>query len=681
VKQQSLVEEIIKAIDVSEAPDGTPLGNYNSSGPYLKVYSVSGADAREITKSLDAMMPGVVINEDSRAGRIHIWGTTKQHEQVAEWIQQFDGRGGSGSVAVIPLVRMDPLTASSTLRSLFLKEGDAAPTIETEFSGRRLIVRGTAEQIAQIKTVLAELGEDGTGIRKSSEGGPVRRFSLQGRNPEEFLRFLQQSWEASERNPIRIIVPGSQGPIRDRRTPSAPERNPERNPENNERTERPSRHSSSVTEHSDPVSRLMKQLLTSAPGNEQSNDGGNEDGKSDEDLNDEAKSNSFDDSASVETSDAGTSAEDAVRILLNGDELILSSSDEAALDRMEEMLDALQQSLPNRVTWTVFYLQAADATETATMLEQIFPASSVTNSAANSGFSISGMFRPVTDTVSSLTGISGLQNSPQTLRIIPDIRSNSLFVSGPEMLIRDVEEVLKVLDASDLPESLREMQPRMIEVRYADIEEVAKIVNDVFKPYIEAPAAARQQNNPFAALMGGGGKGGNESAQVRMTVGVDMQTSSLIVSSSESLFTQVQELVGSLDDASRSANRQVRVVQLKNADAAQVQESLTSLFPRVRSSVTRSTTGGATDSAAARGDGSNRGDRSDRGNNANQQDAFQQMMQERMRQRAAEMNGGNSGGNGGRGNRGGGFPFGGAGTPFGGGNNGNGGRGGGRNGR
>ncbi|MFN9977381.1 MAG: secretin N-terminal domain-containing protein, partial [Phycisphaerae bacterium] len=195
---------------------------------------------------------------------------------------------------------------------------------------------------------------------------------------------------------------------------------------------------------------------------------------------------------------------------------------------------------------------------------------------------------------------------------------------------------------SDLPESLREMQPRMIEVRYADINEVSQIVNEVFKPYLEAPAAARQQANPFAALMGGGNRGNSESAQVRMTIGVDTQTSTLIVSSSEALFTQVQELVGNLDESSRSANRQVKVVQLKNADVADVQESLTSLFPRVRTNVSQSTTGGSSEGGNSRGQASER----ERSGN-NNQDPFQQMLQERFRQRAAEMGGGGRNGGGG----------------------------------
>ncbi|MGV2340862.1 MAG UNVERIFIED_CONTAM: hypothetical protein LVR18_45065 [Planctomycetaceae bacterium] len=47
-----------------------------------------------------------------------------------------------------------------------------------------------------------------------------------------------------------------------------------------------------------------------------------------------------------------------------------------------------------------------------------------------------------------------------------------------------------MLDSNDIPESLRELQPRRLPVQYADIDEMASIVNDAFKPYME-PAGGR----------------------------------------------------------------------------------------------------------------------------------------------------------------------------------------------
>jgi type II secretory pathway component GspD/PulD (secretin) len=273
--------------------------------------------------------------------------------------------------------------------------------------------------------------------------------------------------------------------------------------------------------------------------------------------------------------------------------------------------------------------------------------------------------------VSDLTGLSGIGPNPQTLRIIPDPRSNSLFVTGPQSLVDEAEKLLEVLDSNDIPESLRDMQPRRIEVVYADIDEIATMVSDTFKPYMEPAGGRGQQNNPLAAMFGGGGGGngrGSEPQGVQMTLAVDRQTSALIVSSSEAIYEKVRSMVEELDESSRRANRTIRVVQLQHADASAIQGSLISLFPRVTSSPARRT--------PASGSGGDSGD-NNRGSSSSQ-DPFQRMMEERMRQgsgRTGSPFGGSSpfGGGGfggsspfGGGGFGGSSPFGGGGTQFGG---------------
>ncbi len=684
--QHVLVEEIMKAIDVSEI-DGRKIDSRGSSGPYFQAYQLTGSDAGEVAKSIDAMMPGVVVNDARRDGRLHIWGTQKQHDQVREWIGQLNGVGGAaGSVAVIPLVKMDPLSAAAMLKSLFISEGAAAPTVETDLYGRRIIVKGTAAQLEQIKTVLTQLGEDGTGTRTSS-GGNTRRYSLQGRSAGEFLQLMQQHWEATEPNAVRIITPPKQNPIRELRTPAGAIDQEE--PDQDQPSRRAQPQQGDVQQRQprrqrpadaiDETSRRGKTGPINAEEWERFAGTGSYVPASFDAQQTETEDNSRSDvnksgqpetpaastaplsqpqngtepqtnTADSQNADSQSADAEAVNVIVVGDELILNSNDQVALDRMEELLDTLHQTLPFRPTYTVIYLQSADATEAAAMIEQLIPSASVSNTtSSSSGFSLGGMFRPVTDTVSSLTGLSGLNNSPQTLRIIPDVRSNSLFITGPESVVDEVSQFLKVLDSNEIPQSLKDMQPRTIEVLHADIDEVSKIVGDVFKPYMEVAAGRQQQGNPFAMLMGGGGGGGgrnNEASTVRMTVGVDRQTSSLIISSSESLFSQVEQLVTSLDDAARSSNRTVRVVQLKNADPTQVQQSLSSLFPRVTTSSGATAPGGS----APGGDADrNRGGQQ-------QQDAFQQMIQERMRQR---MQGGGGDTGGAQPSFGGGFPGGG----------------------
>jgi type II secretory pathway component GspD/PulD (secretin) len=652
--QQTLVEEIIKAIDTAEGPNGEKLTRTGNSGPYLRVYRVPGR-ADQVAQSITAMMPGVVVNEDGQAGTVHIFGTAKQHEQVEEWVQAFStGSGVAGSVAVISLAKMDPLSAAATLRNLFISEGANAPTIETDLYGNRIIVKGTATQVDQIKQVLLDLGEDGTGLKKKGEGGTIRRYSLRGRDPAEFLPYLEQEWQANEKTSIRIVVPKKSGPIKGLKTPSEKiesEKVREKNPEAETEVSQP------TTSLSPLKSKFRKQSGYFAMAQKTGDEAGAAPAAGQEGARGPAD----------ETADSRES--DGIQIVVDGDELLLLSRDEEALDRLEETMDFLQQSIPLRTKWTVFYLQAADATEAAALLEQFIPSSSVSSTSSTSSFGLSSMFSPLTNSVSDLTGLSGLGNSPQTLRIIPDTRSNSLFVTGPQSLVEEAEGFLEILDSTNIPESLRELQPRRIQVEHAEIEDIATMVNETFKPYLEPPGGRQQQQNPLAQMFGGGNSGGKagEPQGIQMTVAVDRQTSSLVISSSEALFQKVETMVMEADEAAKTANRTIRVVQLKHSDPTQLQESLKSLFPRITSSSTRPTTSSTNNQQPATNNNENRGGG---GNNQQQQpaDPFQQMIQERMRQQGGNMGGnpfgggafnpfggggggGNTGGRGGRGGR------------------------------
>src|SRR5690606_1503472 len=87
-------------------------------------------------------------------------------------------------------------------------------------AGRRLLIKGTPDQVNQVKALLASLGETGEGKTAGGDRGNVRVFSLQGRDPSEFLPLLRQTWSSSAPNPIRIVVPSQANPIRDLKVPS-----------------------------------------------------------------------------------------------------------------------------------------------------------------------------------------------------------------------------------------------------------------------------------------------------------------------------------------------------------------------------------------------------------------------------------------------------------------------------
>ena len=280
------------------------------------------------------------------------------------------------------------------------------------------------------------------------------------------------------------------------------------------------------------------------------------------------------------------------------------------------------------------------------MLGHLFPSGSISQTADPSSGGIMGSLTGgLSSFGSSLMDMTGLANlaTSNALRIVPEVRSNALYVSGPTDLVRQVEDVLKVLDASELPESMRDRVPRMIPVEHADVDEVSGIIENVYKDYMTAPAAMPGGGgggggfNPLAMLMAAGGGGGDAKQKrgIRLTLGVDRRTNSIIVSADESLFKQVEALVKNLDQAALDANRTIRVVTVNQANSHLVQQALGSLMGKVRVS----TTGGGGGSPApveqpAAQESAPAGQRSRGGRGDDPQRALEQQMRERFLQGA-----------------------------------------------
>lgn len=685
--QHLLVEQALKTIDLdAQSGDFVP----SSNRPFLKVYQVTSADSREVTKTLESLMPGVVVNEDARNGKIHIQATPDQHRQVETLIAQMDGLGGGRQMTVIPLSRLDPVSVTTTLRSMFAKEGDAAPIIEADYYGQQLMIRASADQIAQIRSLLSELGEDGTSRRGGNDTSLSRTIPLSGRDPAELLPLLQKMWGANQGSTIRVINPSAPASTPRQEPPARRQSPPSEVPQTEAKSSgSPSAIVTPVTHGRVPIRTIAQSAPAAEP---QSNASGERTAPSaredqadlDRQLDEYLGGSSKKPHAPARSTAPAPGSNAEINIVIRGDEIFATSSDPEQLNRFEELLAQTMQAIPPRVTWSVYTLRVADATETANMLKLLFPGSTVSASSSSTGGMMDTLSSGVTSLGSSLRDITGLGTTgAQTLRIIPDNRQNALFISGPAAQVREVEEMLKVLDATDLGgDSLRDKIARMIPVQHASVDEVFTIVKDVYKNYIDPPRV-QENNNPFAMLAGGGQRGrGNDGAPPaapKLSVGVDKSTSNLIVWADDALFQEVEALVQSIDQATQEARRTVRVVNLENTNSVVVQGALGSLMPQVKVSVTGSRQTSAPASSSPTPPAGTPGNTGG-GNNPDQ---MRQFFEQRMRERM-QGGGGNGGGFGGGGFGGGGFGggrggFGGGGRGnFGGGGFGGGGFGGGR---
>lgn len=149
-------ETVVARVFRKKTPDKQP---GDRKEPSIKVYSVK-SQVSEVAKTLEALMPGRVVNEDTRRRTLHIKATPAEHEEIAELIRKLEPpvAPDAGTVSVFPMSQLDPQAAAQLLRATLGIEVDS-PLIQVDPSGKRLICRGTAAQLEQIRQVLGQLGE------------------------------------------------------------------------------------------------------------------------------------------------------------------------------------------------------------------------------------------------------------------------------------------------------------------------------------------------------------------------------------------------------------------------------------------------------------------------------------------------------------------------------------------
>ncbi len=676
-----LVEEAVKNLDTDKDTLGNTI-NPTDNPIRLKSYSVAGADAAQVARTLSMIMPGLAIVEDGRTAKLHVQGTDEEHREVEKLLKEIAGDGGSSSVAVINLIRLDPVGAANTLRNLFVGEGSRAPSVEADSQGRRLMIRGTPDQVTQVRAILTQMGEPGDGGMPSGQErrGPVRTIPLNGKDPQELLPLLRQVWTASGQPPIRIVVPSKPSVIQDRKVPSK-DGNPLRSALPTPDTDRgaavpPPRNADERRTESPSTTPAKQASFQRLVAQDQSDAAPAESPPARQPKSQVPGTDVVDDflksflAPPAEKQPAATEGEmpaeadaktdsSGISVQIIGGEMVIVSEDEEALDRFEQLMESIASSIPARTRWTVFYLRTADATETAQMLERLFPQSTVTASTQQQDGLLGSFASGFSSLGRGVMNVTGLNNTlgQQGLRIVTDVRANALFVTGPTEKIDEIEQMLQLLDASELPESLRDRLPRSIPVEHADINEVAEVVESVFKESMQAEQQMPNQQggrgggfNPLAMLMAGG-QGGGKGRGPELTLGVDARTSHLIVSCNESLYRQIEELVQTIDQRAKDARQTVRVVPLATADPAIVSGTLSSLFSKVSVSSTKSAPRTSRSSTTQPGGDSNRNG----GGTppaASDPEVIRRMMESQMRDRGGDRGGFGGPGGGGFFNRG-----------------------------
>lgn len=252
-----------------------------------------------------------------------------------------------------------------------------------------------------------------------------------------------------------------------------------------------------------------------------------------------------------------------VTIVVGPDNIAVFSDDPQALDLVESLLNSVVRG-DQTSSFAYYYLKIADAQEVAYLIDE-----------ALYGEKRQGSF------------FFTEPEDKNRARILPDTRSNAILVVGPPAEQRKVEQLLEAIDREDRPDNGANQRPYVIPVRYADANELATVVREVFAAQIFDSRNRQRPNLPNVNLGAFGGFGGaqtnrrqqnQDNMQGKLTVGVDSRTNSIVVAAPAEIYREVEQLVQSLDEAARVQGRAAKVVTLKNTNPVAVENALGNLF-------------------------------------------------------------------------------------------------------
>lgn len=556
-----LVQQVLDSIDVPTEQTARELAQLNE--PSLRVYGMVSADESEVAKTIDVLLPGVIVNEDRRQDTIHVFGTPEEHDEVERLIRILDvSEGGERTVEVIPLRKSNPVAMASFLNQLFSNaDRDERPMVQAEVPSRSIVVRGTANQVAEVRDALRQFGE---GIVSTSDAGSerrIRRVEVGGRDAGDIAEAVQQIYSSNRSGSprVRVVVPGEGDPDeRSTRDSKSGSRAAEKIKKEESVPVRKTLHSDRMQWiPTDSVPASMSGDATAAPR-----------------WVSLKRETPVEDSTTDERAGEETTAEtpSTVRVQVVDGELLIYSGDEQAVAQVEQTVRELVRQMPSRTRWTVFYLKVAEADKASLKLmelmgEELYP-------------------------YTSSSGVALTEDTSDTLRIIPDRRTNALFVSGNDRQVDKVEMFLEFIDATDVPGSFNSRQPHAIPVRYADVNQIAELIRNLYKDYLVDPVAERMRASRGDRDRGGDDRrnaertaAAQESPGIRLTLAVDTTTKELLVACNDQLYEEIEAVVRERDLAVRDARPTIEFVPISGNVPDNLVEMLEGLSPNISAEV------------------------------------------------------------------------------------------------
>ena len=218
------LRDLVPLIDRPSSDSSLPLAAIEE--PQLATYPINKADPASVLavmQTLLAGLPDVRLALEPTSNKLIALARPSEHRTIVETLRQLEG--DVEQVEVIQLRKMDPQMVILTISKLFAETagGGLGPKVDGDPTSRKLWVRGTTSQVAQVRELVEKL--EGTDASAgSSLGDNIRVIPFSGSGAETALDNAQTLWPALRTNRIRTVTPSAISPtLRERRTSTSDE--------------------------------------------------------------------------------------------------------------------------------------------------------------------------------------------------------------------------------------------------------------------------------------------------------------------------------------------------------------------------------------------------------------------------------------------------------------------------
>jgi type II secretion system protein D len=514
--------EIMKKIDVGQ-PGQQP---FQVSAPIIKTYAVTPGSADTVAKTLQEQYKGNTFVRISAVGgnQVMVYAGVDDQFEIARLISGADPR--SNDTVLLPVATMDTEKLAMTLKGMFqdAKTG-AGPYIEADVARGNIIVKGTTDQVNDVRMAMKALGEGGEGAT-----GNVRIIPIPaGGNAATLAAELERLMTEMRRNPVRVINPTAPKPAEPKKEEPAP-----------------------------------------IP------PGGNGGGQDRPQLRDPAQPK------------PGSDAPVTITVV-GGKIIVTSEDPQALALAQElvRLYTAPQAGDGNFEIIRLKHASATDAARIINDAMN-GPAQPQQNQGGGGmGFPFGGgggrgfMFGGMNQQQSTPAAAS-----PATakVRVIADPVSNSLLVKANPLDMLEVKRLLR--DSIDAGDESRTLAKTYVlgPFKSAKADDIADVIRDVYRDSMNSNNTTIGRGGGGGGFPFGGGQpaqrltdslGNPKPAQ--LTMGIQESTNTLIVHCSETLYKDLDKLTKQLDLAAQGSPRTIRVVSVKGIDPELLQQAINAL--------------------------------------------------------------------------------------------------------